>query len=152
MVTLTMEELERLEVLTRLAERRLPLRRAAEQLQLSPRQVRRLARRFAAGGAAALASRQRGRASNRRLSSATQERALALVREHYSDFGPTFAHQKLTEEHAVGCSVETLRGWMIAAGIWVPRSQADPPQLSAAASPRVPRGARPARRLRPRLV
>jgi hypothetical protein len=38
------------------------------------------------------------------------------------DFGPTFAHEKLTEEHDVACSVETLRGWMIAAGIWVPRT------------------------------
>ncbi len=79
MVTLTMEELERLEVLTQLAARRLPQWRAAERLGLSPRQIRRLARRVAAGGAAALASRQRGRASNRRLSMATQERALALV-------------------------------------------------------------------------
>lgn len=123
MVTLTMEELERLEVLTQLAERRLTQRRAAERLGLSPRQVRRLVGRLTAGGAAALASRQRGRASNRRLSAATQARALALVREHYADFGPTFAHQKLTEEHAVACSVETLRGWMIGAGIWVPRTQ-----------------------------
>jgi len=52
MVTLTMEELERLEVLTQLAERRLPQWRAAERLGLSPRQVGRLVRRFAARGAA----------------------------------------------------------------------------------------------------
>lgn len=123
MVTLTMGELERLEVLTQLAERRVPQRRAAERLGVSTRHVRRLARRFAADGAAGLASRHRGRASNRRLSAATQERALALVRERYADFGPTFARQKLTEEHALTCSVETLRGWMITAGIWVPRTQ-----------------------------
>lgn len=123
MVTLTMEELERLEVLTQLAERRLTQRRAAERLGLSTRQMRRLARRFAAGGAAALASRQRGRASNRRLHATTQARAVALVREHYPDFGPTFARQKLTEEHGLACSVETLRAWMITAGIWVPRTQ-----------------------------
>jgi transposase len=123
MVTLTMGELERLEVLTQLAGRRLTQRRAAERLGLSARQVRRLVRRFAADGAAGLASRQRGRASNRRLSTATQARALALVRERYADFGPTFAQQKLTEAHALTCSVETLRGWMIAAGIWIPRTQ-----------------------------
>lgn len=123
MVTLTMEELERLEVLTQLAERRMSQRRAAERLGLGTRQVRRLVRRFAADGAAGLASRQRGRTSNRRLSAATQERALALVRERYADFGPTFAQEKLTELHGLMCSVETLRGWMIAAGIWVPRTQ-----------------------------
>jgi len=123
MVTLTMGELERLEVLTQLAERRVPQRRAAERLGVSTRQVRRLVRRFAAGGAAGLASRQRGRASNRRLSAATQERALALVRERYADFGPTFAREKLTELHDLACSVETLRGWMITAGLWIPRTQ-----------------------------
>jgi hypothetical protein len=45
------------------------------------------------------------------------------VRERYPDFGPTFAHQKLTEDHGLACSVETLRGWMTAAGLWVPRAQ-----------------------------
>ena len=123
MVTLTMGELERLEVLTQLAGRRLTQRRAAERLGLGTRQVRRLVRRLASAGAAGLASRHRGRASNRRLGAATQERALALVRAHYADFGPTLAHEKLTELHELACSVETLRGWMIAAGLWVPRTQ-----------------------------
>ena len=102
MVTLTMGELDRLQVLTQLAERRLTRRRAAALLGLSERQVRRLCARFAAAGAAGLASRHRGRVSNRRLAPSTQERALALVREHYADFGPTFAHQKLTEEQGPG--------------------------------------------------
>jgi hypothetical protein len=57
------------------------------------------------------------------LATATREQALALVRERYADFGPTFAHQKLTEEHALAFSVETLRGWMTAAGLWVSRAQ-----------------------------
>jgi hypothetical protein len=45
------------------------------------------------------------------------------MRERYADFGPTFAHQKLTEEHALVLSVETLRGWMTSAGLWIPRTQ-----------------------------
>jgi len=48
---------------------------------------------------------------------------VALVRQRYADFGPTFAHQKLTEDHGLALSVETLRGWMIAAALWVPRAQ-----------------------------
>jgi len=123
-VGLTMEELDRLQIMTRIAERRLTRRRAAELLSLSERQVRRLFWAFARVGAAGLASRRRGRPSNRRLADTTRERALALLRERYADFGPTFAHQKLTEEHQLGLSVETLRGWMIAAGLWVPRTQA----------------------------
>jgi hypothetical protein len=123
MVGLTMGELDRLHIMTRIAERRLTRRRAAVLLGLSERQVRRLYRAFRRDGAKALASRRRGRPSNRRLSAATREHALRLVRERYRDFGPTFAHQKLTEEHGLACSVETLRGWMTAADLWVPRAQ-----------------------------
>ena len=122
-LTLSMKELDRLQVLTRIAERRLTRRRAAGLLQIGERQVRRLYRAFVQDGAAGLVSRRRGRPSARRLPAATQERALALIRERYADFGPTFAHQKLTEEHALVLSVETLRGWMSAAGLWVPRAQ-----------------------------
>ena len=49
-----MEELDRLQVMTRIAERRLTRRRAAALLRLSERQVRRLYRAFAADGAAGL--------------------------------------------------------------------------------------------------
>ena len=122
-VGLTMEELDRLQIMTQLAGRRLTRRRAAALLGLSERQVRRLYRALRRDGAQALASRHRGRPSNRRLATATREQALALVRERYADFGPTFAHQKLTEEHALAFSVETLRGWMTAAGRWGPRAQ-----------------------------
>ena len=99
-LTLSMQELDRLQVMTRIAERRLTRRRAAELLRLSERQVRRLYDAFVTTGAASLASRRRGRPSGRRLPAATRDQAVALVRERYADFGPTFAHQKLTEEHA----------------------------------------------------
>jgi len=122
-VVLTMGELDRLQVMTRIVERRLTRRKAAALLQLSERQVRRLYGAFRRGGASGLASRRRGCPSNRRLTDATRDQALTLVRERYADFGPTFAHQKLTEDHGLTLSVETLRGWMIAAALWVPRAQ-----------------------------
>src|SRR5690349_23263160 len=107
-VGLTMEELDRLQIVTRIAERRLTRRRAAALLGLSERQIRRLYRAFGRDGAKALASRHRGRPSNRQLAPTTREQALTLVRERYADFGPTFAHQKLTEQHGLAFSVETL--------------------------------------------
>jgi hypothetical protein len=122
-LTLSMKELDRLQLMTRIADRRLTRRHAATLLTLSERQVRRLYRAFVRDGADGLVSRQRGRPSARRLSAATQVWALELIRARYPDFGPTFAHQKLTEEHGLTLSVETLRGWMIAAGLWVPRAQ-----------------------------
>jgi hypothetical protein len=122
-LTMSVKELDRVQLMTRLAERRLTQRRAAELAGLTERHVRRLYRAFKRHGAAALVSRQRGRPSPRRLPTATRARALALVRARYADFGPTFAHQKLTEEHGLALCVETLRVWMIAAELWLPRSK-----------------------------
>jgi len=50
-----------------------------------------------------------------------RETVLAIVRERYADFGLTLAAEKLTELHGPDLGVETLRQWMIAAGIWVRR-------------------------------
>ena len=100
-VTLSGKELDRLQIFTRISERRLTQRRAAELLGITPRQVRRLYRAFKAQGAAGLVSAKRGTASNRRLPEQVRRRALELVRQHYADFGPTLAHEKLTEKHSM---------------------------------------------------
>jgi transposase len=117
------EELDRLEIIGRVIERRLTQLNAADQLGLSLRHVERLCRALRTDGAAGLVSRKRGRPSNRRLSAALRERALELVRDRYSDFGPTLACEKLAELHGLGMSRETLRRWMIEVGLWIPRSR-----------------------------
>ncbi|HIF9198878.1 TPA: hypothetical protein ACX6RS_001557 [Photobacterium damselae] len=45
------------------------------------------------------------------------------------DFGPTLAHEKLTERHNIHVSVETIRQWMIADGLWVPQASCLPTSL-----------------------
>ncbi len=122
-LTMSTKELDRLEIIGRVVERRLTQRDAAERLGLSLRQAERLCRAFRTDGASGLVSHKRGRRSNRKLSSALRERALDLVRERYADFGPTLVCEKLTEQHGFDLSRETLRRWMIDAGCWIPRSQ-----------------------------
>src|ERR1700721_1137962 len=51
------------------------------------------------------------------------DHAIALVRERYADFGPTFAAEKLAERHDLKVSRETLRSWMRQAGIWMSRAE-----------------------------
>ena len=65
-------------------------------------------------------------ASNHQLPAGKAEHALALIRERYTDFGPTLACEKLHESHGIEMSVETVRTLMIAAGLWIPRSQRAP--------------------------
>ena len=123
--TLTMsgKELNRLEILGRVLERRLTQAQAAEQLGLGVRQVERLCRKLRFDGRQALVSKKRGKPSNRKLPASLRERALALVLSCYADFGPTLAAEKLREQHDLLVSVETLRRWMIEVEIWVPRSR-----------------------------
>lgn len=52
-------------------------------------------------GAPGVVSRKRGRPSNRRHSDALREQIIAIVREHYSDFGPTLAREYLIERHGI---------------------------------------------------
>ncbi len=120
------EELDRASVIQRVLDKRLTQREAARMLGLTSRQVRRLCRACERDGPAGLASKRRGRPSNRRLPEELRREALALVRERYADFGPTLAHEKLTEVHELRVSVETLRAWMTDDGLWVPRARRKP--------------------------
>ncbi len=126
-ISMSRKELHRLRVVMDLVEERFTAAKAATQLHLTERQALRLRRRFLQGGAAGLASRKRGRASNRRFHPSVQMTAVSLVREHYVDFGPTFAAEKLAERHGLHVGRETLRNWMMAAGLWLDRKQRSKP-------------------------
>lgn len=123
LVSMSRKEIDRLDVIRRVVERRLTKVKAAQLLGLGPRQVGRLCAAYGRYGPAGLVSRQRGKASNRRLPAAVQARALELVRERYADLGPTLAGEKLRELHGVDVARETLRKWMAGAGIWLTRDK-----------------------------
>jgi hypothetical protein len=116
-------ELTRLEVLRDLDQRRLSVKMAAQLLGLERRQVFRLVKAYRSEGAPGLISKRRGRASNRRKPEEIRNKALAIIREQYWDFGPTLAAEKLREVHDIVLGRETLRLWMIEAGIWADRKQ-----------------------------
>lgn len=123
LVTMSKQELGRLEVVRRIRERSLTQARAADLLGVCVRQIRRLCVAFEIYGAPGLVSARRGKPSNRRLPASLKSKVLALVRERYADFGPTLAREKLAELHQVVVSRETLRGWLSEAGIWLPRRE-----------------------------
>ena len=124
---MTRKELERVRVTSAVSERQLTQRAAARQLGLSVRQIKNLVRRYRAQGGAGLVSRHRGKVSGNRLPEAVREKALRLVQQWYSDFGPTLAHEYLTQEHGLVFSVETLRRWMMEAGFWQAHSRRSAP-------------------------
>jgi len=120
-------EITRLEVMQRLKDKRLTQKEAAQILGISLRQVKRLFRAYKAKGASALVSQRRGKPSNNRLDPATIQKAIDWIYERYRDFGPTLAHEKLTEIHALCLSRESVRRIMVAEGLWKPKRAKRPP-------------------------
>jgi len=119
-------EITRLEVMQRLKDKRLTQKEASRMLGISVRQVKRLFRAYQAHGASGLVSQRRGKPSNNRLDPETMQKAIDLIYEHYRDFGPTLAHEKLTEKHDLRLSRESVRGILIAEGWWKPKRAKKP--------------------------
>ena len=115
---MSVEEADRVVVIRDVVEKRLRQSEAAERLGIGVRQVKRLARRYRERGTAGVASGHRARRPNNAIDDVVRGEVLELVRARYPDFGPTFAREKLVEVHGHRLSVETLRGWMIADGLW----------------------------------
>ena len=91
---------------------------AARLIGRSERQIRRLLKRLKAEGDVGVIHRLRGRQSNNLSDQSERQEAIALCRSRYAGFGPTLAAEKLSENQGIDLSVETLRGWMLAEGLW----------------------------------
>ncbi len=116
-------ELERVEVIGRVASGALQLKHAAEMLELSYRQTKRLWRRYREKGREGLKHRHAGQPSNRGKPKKLRQRVLQLIQKKYSGtekerFGPTLAAEHLSEEDGIVVDHETLRRWMLSAGLW----------------------------------
>jgi transposase len=116
-------ERDRAYVVRQTLERRLAQREASERLGIGVRQFKRLVRRVRADGDAGVVSRQRGRPSNNRLSTALRERISELLTDKYADFGSTLAVEKLLELDGIVVSAETIRQLQIQLGLWKPKTR-----------------------------
>lgn len=112
------KELNQVSVFEDLKNKRLKQKEAAKILDLSIRQVKRKIKAFRRFGAVSLIHKSRGKPGNHRINEDNVETALGLVRKNYSDFGPTFASEKLLEIHRINIKPETLRLKMIKEGLW----------------------------------
>lgn len=117
------QELRRVEVISRVASKELKLVDAAELMQLSYRQMKRIWQRYQAEGAEGLKHRSAGAESNRAKPKEFRDEVLELVRKKYTGpvkerFGPTLAAEHLESEDDLAVHPETLRRWMLEAGLW----------------------------------
>ena len=122
-VTLNMKEQKRLRVLNEVEGGRLTGRLAAELLELSVRQVRRLMAAYREKGAAGLAHGNRGQISTRRTPEAIREQILELARTTYLDYNDQHLTEELAERHGVVVSRSTVRRLRRGAGLGSPRKR-----------------------------
>jgi transposase len=123
-IAMSQKERDDLDWLKRAKEGGISQREAAKKMMVSDRWVRTLLKRMRKQGDAVVVHGLRGRPSNRKLPAKTRKQALAILEQpDWHDFGPTFAAQQLAKRHQIQVGKETLRGWMIEAGLWQPGSR-----------------------------
>ena len=111
-------ELQRGGVLARVKAGELRLTDGAVLMRVSYRQGKRLWKRYQAGGATSLQHANAGRVSNRACPAKQRHKILQKVEEKYAGFGPTLAAEHLGMEDRLPVHPETLRRWMLGAGLW----------------------------------
>lgn len=117
-LAMSVSERRRLVLLDMVKTGEMLLKEAAWEMRLSYRQAIRVFKRFLKSGAEGLVHRSRGMPSHRRKPEGLKELVLGIYKERYWGFGPTLAAEKLLECEGLSVNRETLRRWLIGAGMW----------------------------------
>jgi len=123
LIQMSKKERTRLEIILQVTKGKMKREDAALELAISSRHLRRLIYNFRAGGVDELISKRRGQPSNNMLPQKLKEQIAHKIREKYSDFGPTLAHEKLSSKHGFTVSLGTVRNIMISFDIWKPKKE-----------------------------
>lgn len=120
---MSVRELKRQEVMSRVRRKEIGLADAARLMEVSYRQAKRIWKRYRTQGARGLVHGSAGRVSSRSKPWEFREKVLAKIREKYSGeigqrFGPTLAAEHLSSDDNLPVHAETLRRWMLEAGLW----------------------------------
>lgn len=116
---MTQADRDRLVALKKADKKRITQQAAAEELDLSVRQIQRLLERMRQQGDAAVLHGLRGKPSNRKIEEAVEQRAVKILSAPvYEGFGPTLAAEYLAKKYRISASKETVRQWMMRGQLW----------------------------------
>jgi len=120
-IVMTNKEARRHKIINNLIHGKINGTQAAKQLDLSIRQTKRLKARVSKEGIKGIIHKLRGTQGNNKLDEKIVEKAIVFIKEKYSDFGPTFAQEKLAEINKLKIGVSTVRKIMIDEKLFTPR-------------------------------
>jgi transposase len=112
-IIMSQKELKRVKIIHEVINKNLSQKEAAEKIDISERQIRRLLLRVKEESDKGLIHRLRGKESSRQFSDEWRENILDTCRNKYVGFGPTLCVEKLSERERIKISNETLRKWFI---------------------------------------
>jgi transposase len=125
-LTMTNKEIDRHSIIKKLLNKEINGASAANLLKLSVRQIKRLKARVKQFGPKALIHAGRGKPGNRRIPDKEREQIAEILKQKYPDFKPTFATEKLFENHDIKRDPKTIRAIMIEENLWSPRKKKKP--------------------------
>lgn len=111
MIIMSQTESNRLYVIRQTIDKAITQDQAAKILELTSRQIRRIAKNIRDEGNAGICHKSRGKRAHNRIAEKVKDKAVTLCRGRYKEFGPTHASEKLLTVHKIKVSDETLRGW-----------------------------------------
>jgi len=117
------KELDRFQIIKKLIDKYINGAEAANLLHLSVRQVKRQKASVIRFGAKGLIHGNRGKESPNKIKDNEKKKIIELLHKHYHDFKPTFANEKLSENHQIVRDPKTIRRIMIDEGLWKPRTK-----------------------------
>lgn len=116
---MTQADRDRLITLRKAKKKLITQREAAEELELSVRQVKRLLYALKNRGDKAVIHGLRGVPSKRRIEENIERDAVKILSAQvYRGFGPTLAAEYLRQKHRIEASKETVRQWMMRGKLW----------------------------------
>lgn len=121
LITMSAKELDRFQIIKKLLAGHLNGSAAASLLNLTTRQIRRLKVKVSRNGAGGLIHGNRGKIGHNRIKGREKGEIVKLLKGRYFDFQPTFAAEKLLENHGIDRDPKTIRQIMINEGLWKPR-------------------------------
>jgi len=125
-IKMSIRELKRLKLVQEAIAKQVTQKTAAELMELSERQVRRLVYAVRKDGERGLVHGSRGKPSNNRISKDVRAKAISAYKGSYMGFGPTLASEKLRERERITVSEETMRKWLLEEGLWEKKRRRSP--------------------------
>ena len=120
-IIMSQKEASRYDIIQKALKKEIKSIEAAQILALTTRQILRLKNKVAKDGIKGLVHANRGVPSLRKIPNQEKEKIKKLLHEHYPDFGPTFAAEKLDEVHKLKRDPKTIRAIMIEEQLWKPK-------------------------------